>query len=176
MHLLILRQVLGEQKFLVRFLPISFLKLVIHRLSRTFFVNTCRQVNGIPIRSPRIYRTVERSCTHGGRETLVHDVRAAFILHSRNKSFPRKLFRVMNIRDCLVSRSSRLETPDSILETRYSSDSNFETRGSSLEDRVETVNLPLSGTVLTYNIIQYLLDLHLHNVTLHNNTNLHAMI
>ena len=131
MHLLNLRQVLGEQKFLVRFLPISFLKLVIHRLSQTFFVNTCRQVNGIPIRSPRIYRTVERSCTHGSRETLVHDVRAAFILRSRNKSFPQKLFRVMNIRDCLVSRSSRLETRDSILETRNSSDSNFETRGSS---------------------------------------------
>ena len=140
MHLLILRQVLGEQKFLVRFLPISFLKLVIHRLSRTFFVNTCRQVNGIPIRSPRIYRTVERSCTHGSCETLVNDVRAAFILHSRNKSFPRKLFRVMNIRDCLVSRSSILETRSSRLEIRV-------TRTSRREDRVETVNLPLSGTV-----------------------------
>ena len=60
--------------------------------------------------SPRIYRTVERSCTCGGHETLVHDVRTAFILHSRNKLFPQKLFRVMNIRDCLVSRSLRLET------------------------------------------------------------------
>ena len=124
MHLLILRQVLGEQKFLVRFLPISFLKLVIHHLSRTFFVNTCRQVNGIPIRSPQIYRTVERSCTHGSRETLVPDVRAAFILHSRNNSFPRKLFRVMNIRDCLVSRSSKFEW----LKLR---DTRIESRGSS---------------------------------------------
>ena len=55
----------------------------------------------------------------------------------------------MNIRDCLVSRSLRLDTRDSILETRNSSDSNFETRGLSLKDRVETVNLPLSGTVVS---------------------------
>lgn len=54
----------------------------------------------------------------------------------------------MNIRDRLVSQ-------DSILETRTSSDSNFETWGVSLEDRTETVNLHLSSTVRFVWVVTY---------------------
>ena len=47
----------------------------------------------------------------------------------------------------LEARNSKLETRNSSLETRASR--NRKLRGSSFEFRVETVNLPLTGTVLT---------------------------
>ena len=73
-----------------------------------------------------------------------------FILHSRNKSFPRNPFEFLHIRESLVSRGSRLDTRSSIV-------SSIEARGSSLEVRVSSVNLLLSGTVpLQYLHILYL--------------------
>ena len=47
----------------------------------------------------------------------------------------------------LASRFSRLDSRVSILASRNSNVSTFATRESSFENRVETVNLPLSGTV-----------------------------
>ena len=49
----------------------------------------------------------------------------------------------------LDSRSSTLDSRLSILASRNSNVSTFATRESSFENRVETVNLPLSGTVGT---------------------------
>ena len=81
------------------------------------------------------YRTVE--CFHA---ITIDEKRLHFgceqyciILPSRNKSFSRNPFEFLHIRESLVSRSSRLER--------------FEHRGSSLEVRVSSVNLLLSGTV-----------------------------
>ena len=55
------------------------------------------------------------------------------ILPSRNKSFSRNPFEFLHIRESLVSRSSNI--------------SSIEARGSSLNVRVSSVNLLLSGTV-----------------------------
>ena len=56
----------------------------------------------------------------------------------------------MNIPDISILRFSKfsiLDSRSSILASRNSNVSTFATRESSFEDRVETVNLPLSGTV-----------------------------
>ena len=47
-----------------------------------------------------------------------------------------------------LSRFSTLESRASILASQNSNVSTFASRESSFEDRVETVNLPLSGTVI----------------------------
>ena len=69
------------------------------------------------------------------------------ILPSRNKSFSRNPFEFLHIRESLVSRSSGLDPRDSRLDTQDSILERFEHRGSSLEVRVSSVNLLLSGTV-----------------------------
>ena len=75
------------------------------------------------------------SLDNGRRETLVLYAWAAtcIILPSRNKSFPREPFEFLHIRECLVSRSSRLD-PRTF-------------RASRLEVRVSSVNFLLSSTV-----------------------------
>ena len=63
--------------------------------------------------------------------------RTAIVVSSRNKLFPQTSFRV-----CIFENSLLLDSRSSILASRR------ETQVSSFEDRVETVNLLLSGTVI----------------------------
>ena len=60
-------------------------------------------------------------------------MRAAIILPSRNKSFPREPFEFLHIRERLVSRYSRLETRYSRLDPRTFRASRLESWGSSFE-------------------------------------------
>ena len=73
-------------------------------------------------------------------------MRTAIIHPSRNKSFSRSSLRV-----CIFENSVFLDSRNSILASRNSNVSTFETRESSFEDRVETVNLHLTGTVIWQN-------------------------
>ena len=75
-------------------------------------------------------------------ETVVLDCSCeqyCIILPSRNKSFPQNPFEFLHIRESLVSRSSNV--------------SSIEARGSSLEGRVSSVNLLLSGTVVNCSFV-----------------------
>ena len=59
------------------------------------------------------------SCDNDQHETIVLYCRRdqyCIILPSRNKLFPQNPFEFLHIRESLVSRSSRLDTRDSILE------------------------------------------------------------
>ena len=66
----------------------------------------------------------------------------AIIHPSRNKSFSQSSFRV-----CIFENSLFLDSRSSILVSRNLNVSSFEMRESSFEDRVQTVNVRLTGTV-----------------------------
>ena len=75
-------------------------------------------------------------------ETVVLDCSCeqyCIILPLRNKSFPQNPFEFLHIRESLVSRSSNV--------------SSIKARGSSLEGRVSSVNLLLSGTVVNCSFV-----------------------
>ena len=88
------------------------------------------------------YRMVEcfHAITIDAKRSHCRCEQYCIILRSRNKSFSRNPFEFLHIRESLVSRSSRLDPRDSILDPRTF-------RASRLEDRVSSVNLLLSGTV-----------------------------
>jgi len=77
-------------------------------------------------------------------------VRKAIIHPSRNKSFSRSSFRVCIFENSvfLDSQNLILDSRSLILASRNSNVSTFETLELSFEDRVETVNLHLTGTVI----------------------------
>ena len=66
-----------------------------------------------------------------------------------SKLLSQVLFRVYASSKVHLSRLSTLDSLASILASRNLNVSNFTTRELSFEDRVETVNLPLSSTVLS---------------------------
>ena len=72
-------------------------------------------------------------------------VQTAIVVSSRDDSFPRTSSSLHIT--FLDVRCATLDPRYSILASRNSNVSTFETRESSFEDRVETVNLLLSGTV-----------------------------
>ena len=82
----------------------------------------------------------------------------AIVLLSRNKSFPRNLCSRSSKNSLSVSKldprnsilenqNSKIKTRKSKLETRASKLDSRKLRGSRIQFRVKTVNLPLSGTV-----------------------------
>ena len=87
------------------------------------------------------------SCENDRGTLGVSSIVQCIILPPRNKSLPRNPFEFLHIRESLVSRTSRLDPRDPILETRSSNVSSIEARGLSLEVWVSSVNLLLSGTV-----------------------------
>ena len=78
-------------------------------------------------------------------------MRTAVILSSRDKSFSRTSFSGLYIQELLVSRFLILDSWSLILTSQNARHS-FEMQESSFKDRVETVNVPLTGTV-------YLIDI-----------------